>query len=81
VVDALADSSVNLVLRAWVDTPDFAQARSDLLEAVHRGLPAAGYSIPYPQTDMHLHLSDALATLLQRPLDRPGAAPGDSGKG
>ncbi|MBE5315886.1 MAG: mechanosensitive ion channel [Xanthomonadales bacterium] len=80
IVDALADSSVNLVLRAWVNTPDFAQVRSDLLEAVHRGLPAAGYSIPYPQTDMHLHLSDALATLLQRPQDRPGAEPSDTGK-
>ncbi len=65
VVDALADSSVNLVLRAWVNTPDFAQARSDLLEAVHRGLPEAGYNIPFPQTDIHLHLSDATARLLQ----------------
>lgn len=66
IVDALADSSVNLVLRAWVNTPDFAQTRSDLLEAVHRGLPEAGYSIPFPQTDMHLHLPEAVATLLQR---------------
>ena len=65
IVDALADSSVNLVLRAWVNTPDFAQARSDLLEAVHRGLPEAGYNIPFPQTDIHLHLSDATARLLQ----------------
>lgn len=81
VVDALADSSVNLVLRAWVNTPDFAQARSDLLEAVHRGLPAAGYRIPFPQTDMHLHLSDAVATLLQRPQGRSGAEPSESGKG
>jgi small conductance mechanosensitive channel len=65
IVDALADSSVNLVLRAWVNTPDFAQTRSDLLEAVHRGLPEAGYSIPFPQTDMHLHLPDTVAKLLQ----------------
>lgn len=65
IVDALADSSVNLVLRAWVNTPDFAQTRSDLLEAVHRGLPEAGYSIPFPQTDMHLHLPEAVAKLLQ----------------
>lgn len=66
VVDALADSSVNLVLRAWVNTPDFAQTRSDLLEAVHRGLPEAGYTIPFPQTDMHLHLPEAVAKLLLR---------------
>lgn len=66
IVDALADSSVNLVLRAWVNTPDFAQTRSDLLEVVHRGLPEAGFSIPFPQTDMHLYLSDAATRLLQR---------------
>jgi small-conductance mechanosensitive channel len=66
IVDALADSSVNLVLRAWVNTPDFAQTRSDLLEVVHRGLPEAGFNIPFPQTDMHLYLSDATTRLLQR---------------
>jgi len=66
IVDALADSSVNLVLRAWVNTPDFAQTRSDLLEVVHRGLPEAGFNIPFPQTDMHLYLSEPAAKLLQR---------------
>ncbi len=73
IVDGLADSSVNLVLRAWVNTPDFAQTRSDLLEAVHRGLPEAGYSIPFPQTDMHLYLSEAAAKLLQRDTQASGA--------
>ena len=81
VVDALADSSVNLVLRAWVNTPDFAQTRSDLLEAVHRGLPEAGYSIPFPQTDMHLHLPEAVAMLLQRAQGASSAEASVDGKG
>lgn len=80
IVDALADSSVNLVLRAWVNTPDFAQTRSDLLEAVHRGLPEAGYSIPFPQTDMHLHLPETVAKLLQRAQGASSAEASEAGK-
>ena len=60
----LADSSVNLVLRAWVNTPDFAGTRSDLLEATHRELPAAGFGIPFPQRELHLSLDAASAALL-----------------
>ena len=81
IVDALADSSVNLVLRAWVNTPDFAQTRSDLLEAVHRGLPEAGYSIPFPQTDMHLHLPEPVAKLLQRAQGASNAEASVDGRG
>jgi small conductance mechanosensitive channel len=66
IVSELADSSVNLVLRAWVNTPDFASTRSDLLEAVHLGLPQAGFSIPFPQQDVHLRLPENFAALLGR---------------
>ena len=66
IVSELADSSVNLVLRAWVNTPDFASTRSDLLEAVHSGLPQAGFSIPFPQQDVHLRLPENFAALLGR---------------
>jgi len=66
IVTELADSSVNLVLRAWVKTGDWAQAKSDLLEAVHAGLPKAGYSIPFPQRDVHLQVSEKLVALLER---------------
>jgi small-conductance mechanosensitive channel len=63
-VNELADSSVNLVLRAWVNTPDFAETRSTLIEATHRELPAAGFGIPFPQRDLHLSLDAASAALL-----------------
>ncbi|MBB5014960.1 mechanosensitive ion channel family protein [Rehaibacterium terrae] len=66
VVTGLGDNSVNLALRAWVRTPDFAPTRSDLLEAVHRGLGEAGITIPYPQRDVHLHLPDAIGQAIGR---------------
>lgn len=61
VVTALADSSVNLVLRAWVETPDYAPTRSDLVEAVHRELTAAGIGIPFPQREVHLRLPEGVS--------------------
>jgi small conductance mechanosensitive channel len=54
-VDALGDSSVNLVVRPWVATADFWPARSDLIEAIKTRLEAGGCSIPFPQRDVHLH--------------------------
>ena len=54
-VSALAESSVNLVLRAWVATPDVLTAKSELLEAIHAGLRNRGLSIPYPQRDLHVY--------------------------
>lgn len=63
VVSGLGESSVNLTLRAWVNTPDFAPTRSALLEAVHRELPANGLSIPFPQRDVHLRLPEGLPAL------------------
>lgn len=59
-VTALADNSVNLVLRAWVDTPDYVSTRSDLIEAVHRELTAASIGIPFPQREVHLRLPDGI---------------------
>lgn len=76
IVTELADSSVNLMLRAWVKTGDWAQTKSDLLEAVHAGLPKAGYSIPFPQRDVHLQVSEKLVALLDRQReDSPARGP------
>jgi small conductance mechanosensitive channel len=51
----LADSSVNFAVRPWVKTEDYWAVRSDILERCKVELEAAGCSIPYPQTDLHLH--------------------------
>ncbi len=58
-VNNLGESSVDLVLRAWVNTPDFAATRSDLIESVGREFARAGVSIPYPQRNLHVFHHDA----------------------
>lgn len=47
-VSALADSSVNLDLRAWVDQPNFFQTNRDLIKQVKQAFDREGISIPYP---------------------------------
>jgi small-conductance mechanosensitive channel len=54
-VSGLAESSVNLTLRAWVSTADVLAAKSELLEAIHREIRSRGLSIPYPQRDLHVY--------------------------
>ncbi|HEY2345554.1 MAG TPA: mechanosensitive ion channel family protein [Xanthomonadaceae bacterium] len=53
-VSALAESSINVVLRAWVATRDYAMAKSELLEAARAALGERGVSIPFPQQDLHV---------------------------
>ncbi|RME33032.1 MAG: mechanosensitive ion channel family protein [Gammaproteobacteria bacterium] len=53
-VDALADSSVNLVMRFWVRSEDYGAVRFDMLRRVKELLDREGIDIPYPQTVVHL---------------------------
>ena len=54
-VHELADSSVNLVVRPWVNSEDYLSVRWDLTRALKEKLEEAGCSLPYPQSDVHLH--------------------------
>ncbi len=54
-VGELADSSVNFVVRAWVNTPDYWGVKFDLTEQVKLRFDKEGISIPYPQQDVHIH--------------------------
>lgn len=54
-VDELADSSVNFVVRPWVKSADYWAVKWDFLQTVKETFDANGISIPYPQTDLHLH--------------------------
>ena len=54
-VSELADSSVNFVVRAWVNTPDYWAVKFDLTENVKLTFDKEGISIPYPQQDVHHH--------------------------
>lgn len=54
-ISALADSSVNITLRCWVATSDFWPVSFDLNRDAKKALEQAGYSIPFPQQDVHVH--------------------------
>ena len=54
-VNELGDSSVQLVVRPWVQRTDYGSTKWDLIRALKEGLEAAGCSLPYPQRDVHLH--------------------------
>ena len=54
-VGELADSSVNLKVRPWVNADDYWALRADLLEGIKVRFDEAGISIPYPQQDVHMH--------------------------
>ena len=54
-VSELGDSSVNFVVRPWVNSADFWGVKFDYTEAVKLRFDKEGISIPYPQQDLHLH--------------------------
>lgn len=54
-VSALADSSINLNIRPWVNKEDYWGVHSDLQQAIKEAFDAEGIVIPYPQRDIHLH--------------------------
>jgi len=54
-VGELADSSVNLNVRPWVNSKDYWPVRADLLENIKLKFDAAGISTPYPQQDVYMH--------------------------
>ncbi|HBV77282.1 Protein involved in stability of MscS mechanosensitive channel [Vibrio casei] len=54
-VVALADSSVNFVVRPWVKTADYWAVYFDLLQAIKEELDKEGIEIPFPQMDVHLN--------------------------
>lgn len=55
VIEALADSSVNFKVRVWVNTPDYWGVNFAMIEAVKKAFDAEGISIPFPQSDVHMH--------------------------
>ena len=54
-VSELADSSVNFVVRPWVNSADYWPVYFDLTENVKLRFDKEGISIPYPQQDVHMH--------------------------
>jgi len=54
VVGELADSSVNFLVRPWVNAEDYWGVYWDTTETVKLKFDTAGLSIPYPQMDLHI---------------------------
>lgn len=55
VVSELADSSVNITTRVWVNAADYWGVKFDLTENVKLAFDQEGISIPFPQQDVYMH--------------------------
>lgn len=55
----LGDSSVDFVVRPWVNAADFWAVKFDFTKAVKEKFDAEGISIPYPQRDVHVFQENA----------------------
>lgn len=58
-VSELADSSVNFVVRPWVNSADYWAVMFDFNEAVKLRFDDEGINIPFPQMDVHVHKQEA----------------------
>jgi len=58
-VSALADSSVNFVVRPWVNSSDYWGVMFDMTEAIKKRFDKEGISFPFPQQDVHLYKADS----------------------
>lgn len=54
-VTELGDSSVNLIVRPWVNSADYWPLYWDMMEKIKIRLDENGIGIPFPQMDVHLH--------------------------
>lgn len=57
-VGALNSSSIDLVIRPWVNSGDYWAVMWDFNENVKGAFDTAGIVIPFPQMDLHLHKSE-----------------------
>ena len=52
---ALADSSVNITVRAWVNAADYWGVFFDFNERVYKEFEGHGLDFPFPQMDVHVN--------------------------
>lgn len=59
VVGEMAESSVNIYVRVWVDTADYWTVFFNLNKGLKLACDKAGISIPFPQRTLHIESGDA----------------------
>ena len=60
-LSGLADSSVKVMLRVWVENARYWDVLFALNERIYKALPENGIEFPFPQLDVHLKHDDAPA--------------------
>lgn len=55
----LGDSSVDFIVRPWVNSADYWAVKFDFTQAVKEKFDTEGISIPFPQRDIHLFQENA----------------------
>ncbi|MEI8657968.1 mechanosensitive ion channel domain-containing protein [Vibrio sp. Hal054] len=60
IVHMLADSSVNLQLRAWAPTDKYWDTYWAIQEQIKSRIEEAGLSIPFPQRDLNIKWTDKI---------------------
>jgi len=78
-VKELADSAVVINLRCWAKIEDFWGAHWDVTRNAKLALDAAGYTIPFPQRDIHLVVGDAAPAAASSPASAAPAPPPANG--
>ena len=53
-LNALRDSSVQFIIRAWVRKEDYWPVLYDVNEVIYNKIPENGIQVPFPQMDVHL---------------------------
>ena len=54
-VRELTDSSINIIVRPWVNTADYWDVWFELTESIKNACDREGLTIPFPQRDVHLY--------------------------
>jgi len=57
-LQSLAESSVNIVVRVWVNALDYWSVYFAMNEKVYRDFEQEGLAIPFPKLDVYLHKSE-----------------------
>ncbi len=58
-VSELGESSVNFIVRPWVQSSDYAAVKYDLIERIKLGFDQRGFNFPFPSRDVYTHPVEA----------------------